>query len=146
MFNNFSMSLDQIKYKNRFLLIFERSLIITSNTMNYILLFFGVLSYFIYLYTHSCQSLFHHIYLYLRFFIVFSRIFVYFTMTIFFLGFNSEFELNIWRGIISLILTFLEVNDFKWCFDLKEIISEIDRKEMKIERHSNKQTILDETI
>lgn len=67
-------------------------------------------------------------------------------MTIFFLGFNSEFELNIWRGIISLILTFLEVNDFKWCFDLKEIISEIDRKEMKIERHSNKQTILDETI
>ena len=123
MFNHFIMNPVEEDHKFRKL---EILILLVVNIFNLLLLGIGILTFFIFLLFQTYQTVFHKIYVYIRFIITIFRMLSY-VLTVFFyiylmkynLLMDSDFTTKI---IMILLLVFFEVNDIYWSVLLKRLV------------------------
>lgn len=127
-FNNFNVDSKVLNNIQPDLRLLVKILLKISNLMNNLMLYLGILTYFIFIYIQKIRTPVHKAYVVIRFIVIFSR-FVIFTGLLYFCirywYYCEEEERNwsLYKEIInSMVLVFLEFNDVKWCFDLREIV------------------------
>ena len=123
MFNHFTMNPVEEDHKFRKL---EILILLVVNIFNLLLLGIGLVTFFIFLLFQTYQTIFHKIYVYIRFIITISRLLSY-LLTVFFYIYlmkyniliDSDFTIKI---ILVLFLVFFEVNDIYWSVLLKRLV------------------------
>lgn len=127
-FNNFHVNTDVLENTDRDIRLLIKVFLKISNIMNLVMLYLGIVNYFIFIYIQKIRTPVHKTYVIIRFIVIFSRFLIFFTILSFYLKYwyYSEIEertFELYKTLFtSSLMVILEVNDIKWCFDLREIV------------------------
>ena len=130
-FNNFNLTPSGTDHEFHNL---ESVLCRIANSLNGFLTVFGLFAFFTFLYRETFNTMFHKIYIILRWLICYIRLAVFTLSFIVFLYAILKQEIGIRSLIlqlsISAIVVYIEINDVIWSYWLKQLIF-ADRDELK---------------
>ena len=122
LYNNFNLTptKHQHSYKNE-----ELFLCRLANSINWFMTLFGLWALFLYLYKDCFDTLIHKTYISFRLIICQIRLAVFllsFLMSLYILFYGYLGSLDSINAVITLIVIFIEINNIRWSYWVKEII------------------------